>query len=302
MIYTVTLNPSLDYIVHLDKLFQGKTNRTLNEEYQIGGKGINVSKMLSVLKIQNTALGFAAGFTGEKILNELKGDKINADFIKLKNGVSRINVKILADTETEINANGANPDFEEFELLFEKLSSIRSKDTLVLAGSAPRSAGKDIYSKLLSKVADKNIKIVVDAEKELLLDTLKYKPFLIKPNRQELCQIFDIEINGLKDIEKHAKKLRDMGAENVLVSLGKDGALLVDKYDNVLRQSAPSGKAVNTVGAGDSMVAGFLAGYELKGDFSYALKLGTACGTAAAFSSGTPDIDKIKDIFSRLGE
>lgn len=293
MIYTVTMNPCIDYAVSLDEFALGKTNRAAKESFCVGGKGINVSRVLSALGVQSTALGFAAGFTGREILKSLRDEGIAEDFVLLKNGASRVNVKILAEAETEINGGGAMPSNEELERLFDKIRLLSSGDTIVLAGSVVRGMPNDVYPKILGELDGKSIRAVVDAEKQLLLDALQYKLFLIKPNIFELCQIFDKEIQGLTEVEKYARKLREFGARNVLVSLGKDGAFLVDENDKAYFQPAVKGKAVNTVGAGDSMVAGFLAGYECKNDYSYALRLGSACGAAAAFSIGLPNADDI---------
>lgn len=300
MIYTVTMNPSIDYVVSLDEFVLGKTNRSVKENFSVGGKGINVSRVLSTLGVQSTALGFAAGFTGKELLQNLRDENITEDFVMLKNGVSRINVKILAEAETELNGNGAKPSDTELRLLFDKIRLINSGDVIVLAGSVVKGMPTDVYSEILNLLDGKNVRAVVDAEKHLLLGTLKHKPFLIKPNIFELSMIFDKEIKALQDVEKYARRLRAEGARNVLVSLGKDGAFLIDENDKTYFQPAVKGKAVNTVGAGDSMVAGFLAGYESKNDYSYALKLGTACGAAAAFSIGLPNADDITKVFEGL--
>lgn len=300
MIYTVTLNPSIDYIVRLENLTTGITNRTTSEEYYFGGKGINVSCILSELDIKTTALGFVAGFTGEAIEKGIQNPNIKTDFITLKNGISRINVKIKADKETEINGQGPDVDVSEIEALFEKLSVIKDGDTLVLAGNVPKTMPDDIYEKILENLSNKKIRIVVDATKKLLLNSLKYKPFLIKPNRQELSEIFDVEINSDDDIVTYAKKLIEMGAKNVLISLGGDGAMLIDEFSNVHKMGVVKDKVLNTVGSGDSMVAGFVAGYIEKSDYSYALKLGSACGMATAFSKGLAEKEKIKEVFDKL--
>ena len=275
MIYTVTLNPSIDYIVRLDELKTGITNRTTSEEYYIGGKGINVSCVLAELGIKSTALGFVAGFTGEAIEKGLKNPKITADFITLKSGISRINIKIKAGEETEINCQGPHIDEEELLNLFDKIDNIQSGDTLIIAGNIPNTLPDDVYERIIERLDGKDVRIVVDATKKLLVNSLKYKPFLIKPNRQELSEIFDTTVKTESDVVKYAQELQKMGAKNVLVSLGGDGALLVDEFGKVHKEGVIKGhKVLNTVGSGDSMVAGFVAGCIDKNDYAYALKLG----------------------------
>lgn len=301
MIYTVTLNPSIDYIVRLDELKTGITNRTTSEEYYIGGKGINVSCVLSELGIKSTALGFVAGFTGEAIEKGLKNPKITADFITLKSGISRINIKIKAGEETEINCQGPHIDEEELLNLFDKIDNIQSGDTLIVAGNIPNTLPDDVYERILERLEGKDVRIVVDATKKLLINSLKYKPFLIKPNRQELSEIFDTTVKTESDVVKYAQELQKMGAKNVLVSLGGDGALLVDEFGEVHKEGVIKGyKVLNTVGSGDSMVAGFVAGYIDKNDYSYALKLGSACGNATAFLNGLATKEKIEELLAQF--
>lgn len=301
MIYTVTLNPSIDYIVRLDELKTGITNRTTSEEYYIGGKGINVSCVLSELGIKSTALGFVAGFTGEAIEKGLKNPKITADFITLKSGISRINIKIKAGEETEINCQGPHIDEEELLNLFDKIDNIQSGDTLIVAGNIPNTLPDDVYERILERLEGKDVRIVVDATKKLLVNSLKYKPFLIKPNRQELSEIFDTTVKTESDVVKYAQKLQKMGAKNVLVSLGGDGALLVDEFGKVHKEGVIKGhKVLNTVGSGDSMVAGFVAGCIDKNDYAYALKLGSACGNATAFLNGLATKDKIDELLAQF--
>ena len=300
MIYTVTLNPSIDCIVNVDNLIYGSTNRAVSQSFHFGGKGINVSAVLSQLEIKSVALGFIAGFTGDAIKNEISDKNITPDFIKLKNGCSRINIKISSSKETEINAPGQAPDTEELKTLMQKISLINDGDTLVLAGSVPKMMDDNIYAEILRTVSDKNIRTIVDASKMLLTNTLKYKPFLVKPNKQELSEIFNVEINDNSEIKKYASELRNMGAKNVLVSLGKDGAMLVDEYGNIHTQGIVEGKTKFTVGAGDSMVAGFLAGYEKTADYKYALDLASACGIATAFSDTLAKKENINSILNKL--
>lgn len=300
MIYTVTLNPSIDYIVRLDELKTGITNRTTSEEYYIGGKGINVSCVLAELGIKSTALGFVAGFTGEAIEKGLKNPKITADFISLKSGISRINIKIKAGEETEINCQGPHIDDEELLNLFDKIDNIRSGDTLILAGNIPNTLPDDVYVRIIERLRGKNVQLVVDATKKLLVNSLKYKPFLIKPNRQELSEIFNTTVKTESDVVKYAQELQRMGAKNVLVSLGSDGALLVDEYGKLHKEGVVKGKVLNTVGSGDSMVAGFVAGWIEKEDYAYALKLGSACGNATAFLNGLATREKIEELLAQF--
>lgn len=300
MIYTVTLNPSIDYIVRLDKLTSGITNRTIGEEYYYGGKGINVSCVLAELDIESTAFGFVAGFTGDAIEKGIRNDKIITDFIRLKQGISRINIKIKAGEETEINCQGPHIDDSELERLFAKIDRITDGDTIVLAGNIPSTMPDDVYEHILERIKQKKVRIVVDATKKLLLNSLKYKPFLIKPNRQELSEIFETEVSTEEDIEKYAKELQKLGAKNVLISLGGNGAMLIDEFGNKHKAGVLKEKVINTVGSGDSMVAGFIAGCEKKNDYSYALKLGSVCGNATAFLSGLATKEKINELLKKF--
>lgn len=301
MIYTVTLNPSIDYVVRLDELTLGITNRTTSEEYYIGGKGINVSYVLAELGMESTALGFVAGFTGEAIKKELNNPMIKADFITLRDGISRINVKIKAGKETEINCQGPHIEEDELEQLFKKIDEIKSGDTIIIAGNVPNTLPDDVYERIIERLGDKEVRIVVDATQKLLINSLKYKPFLIKPNRQELSEIFNTEVESDEDVIKYAKELQKMGAKNVLVSLGGDGALLVDENGEVNKQGIIKGyKVLNTVGSGDSMVAGFVAGSIEKNDYAYALKLGSACGNATAYLAGLATREKIDELLAQF--
>ena len=300
MIYTVTLNPSIDYIVRLDKLVSGITNRTTSEEYYYGGKGINVSLVLAELGLDSTAYGFVAGFTGKAIENGIRNDHIITDFIKLKSGISRINVKIKAGEETEINCQGPHIDEMELERLLQKIDRIKAEDTLVLAGSIPNTMPDDVYERMMERIKYKDVRIVVDATRQLLVRSLKYKPFLIKPNRQELSEIFETEVRTEDEIEFFAKELQKLGARNVLISLGGDGAMLIDEFGNKYKAGALKEKVINTVGSGDSMVAGFIAGYEKEGDYKYALKLGSVCGNATAFLSGLATKEKIDELLEKF--
>lgn len=293
MIYTVTFNPAIDYVMKLTELKIGLVNRSESEEIYYGGKGINVSIVLNQLGIKTKALGFSAGFTGTAIEQGVGAQGIETDFVRLESGCSRINVKIKAEKETELNGQGPEISNSAIEQLFEKLDKIENGDTLVLAGSIPNTLPEDIYEKILERLSGKGIRFVVDATKDLLVNVLKYKPFLIKPNNHELAEIFNAEIKTNDDIVKYAKLLQEKGAVNVLVSMAGDGSVLVDENGEVYIMGVPKGKVVNSVGAGDSMVAGFIAGYTEKNDYQYALELGTASGSATAFSEGLAQKDEI---------
>ncbi len=299
MVYTVTFNPAIDYVVHTGEMKLGATNRSEKEEMYFGGKGINVSIVLRELGIGSKALGFTAGFTGEAIEKGLSEMGIDADFVRLKNGNSRINVKIKSTEETELNGQGPDIDEAAINALFAKLDKLSDGDTLILAGSIPSSLPSDIYEKILERLSGRNIKTVVDATKDLLLNVLKYKPFLVKPNNHELGEMFGAELKTDEEIEKYARKLQEMGAVNVLISMAGDGAMLIDEYGKMHRCGVCKGTVRNSVGAGDSMVAGFTAG-SLKGDYEYALKLGTAAGGATAFSDGLAEKAKIDELLKTL--
>ena len=285
MIYTVTFNPSLDYIVRLDNFTAGEINRVNYEQVLAGGKGINVSIVLKNLGHDNAALGFVAGFTGEEIKRQLKEFGVKSDFVQLDEGFSRINVKAKASTETEINGQG--PDISEAKQaeLFAQLDKLVEGDTLVLAGSIPKTLPDDIYQRIMARLDGKGIRIVVDAEKKLLLNVLQYHPFLIKPNNHELGDMFGVKLTTDEEIITYAKKLQEKGAQNVLISMAGDGAILLTAEGKSFKCPAPKGKLINSVGAGDSMVAGFITGYmESDGDFETAFHWGVATGSASAFS------------------
>lgn len=298
MVYTVTLNPALDYVMKLKNLRTDDINRTDGEEIYYGGKGINVSVILTQLGIPNTALGFLGGFTGKKLEEMLKNDNISCDFNYLKNGDTRINVKIKADKEIDLNACGPEITKEDMQSFLKKLDGIKSGDYLILAGSIPNTLPDDIYEQILERVGDRNINCVVDATGDLLKNVLKYKPFLIKPNHHELGDLFSVQIKSDDDIVKYSKKLQEMGAKNVLVSMAKDGAMLTDENGNVHKIGNAKGKLINSVGCGDSMVAGFTAGYIKTADYSYALRLGSACGNATAFSEKLATREEIERVFN----
>ena len=296
MIYTITLNPAIDYTVHVDALCEGQIIRGEKESVFFGGKGINVSNVLNELGVANTAMGFVAGFTGDAIEKWLSDKGIASDFVKLENGFSRIDVKIRSKKETDINGKGPDISEENLNSLLKKLDRVTYGDTVVLAGSIPPTVPSDIYERIMKRLEGKNVKFAVDATGDLLLKTLKYRPFLIKPNKDELSEIFSCEISTNDDIVKYATILTEQGAKNVLVSLGSYGAILLDETGKSHYMEAHKGNTVNTVGAGDSMVAGFIAGYEATGDYEYALKLGTAAGSATAFCEGIATEKDIKAI------
>ena len=299
MIYTVTLNPSIDYVINLKSLNIGQINRVNSENVYPGGKGINVSRVLKTLGYDNVATGFISGFTGDFIINSLCELGVKSDFIKLDNGFTRINVKIKSNEETEINGGGPHISDEKLKELFDKLSDLKEDDILILAGSIPSTLSDDLYEKIIKHVENNKVKVVVDATKNLLLNVLKYNPFLIKPNNHELEEIFNVKLDNLNDIITYAKKLQEMGARNVLVSMGKDGALLITENGQVLISNAPNGRVINSVGAGDSMVAGFICGYLNSNSYEEALKLGSASGSATAFSS---DLAKKELIYELIKE
>lgn len=283
MIYTVTLNPSLDYTMRLPALVSGEVNRSSSEEMTAGGKGINVSATLAGLGVRSRALGFVAGFTGRELARLVGETGVEADFIELPEGATRINVKLKSGEETDINGSGAGISEEALARLFERLDALENGDTLVLAGSAPKGVPRDIYEQILARIEGKGVRAVVDAERDLLLNTLKHKPFLIKPNLHELGELLGEKPTTLDEIADLARRLREMGARNVLVSMAGDGALLLDERGELHRQEALKITLVNSVGAGDAMVAGFLAALEKRpGDYEYALKVGNETGAAKA--------------------
>ena len=283
MIYTVTFNPSLDYVIQVDKLVPGEINRTTHEAVYPGGKGNNVSVILSNLGHSSKALGFTAGFTGEALENMLKEFGCDTAFIRLPEGSTRINVKINAGEETEINGQGPVITEEAQSALFEQLDALKKEDILVLAGSIPNTLPSDIYERILEHLQGRGIHFVVDATKELLLKVLKYHPFLIKPNNHELGEMFGVTLKTRDEIVTYAKKLQEMGAKNVLVSMAGDGAILLTEDGIIYKAKPPKGKVLNSVGAGDSMVAGFLTGYLNTGEYEKAFRLGVVTGSATAF-------------------
>ena len=299
MIYTVTFNPAIDYIVHTGTMQVGQVNRSQGEELYFGGKGINVSFVLHELGLPSKALGFVAGFTGAAIEAGIQEQGIATDFVHLDSGFSRINVKIKSGEETELNGQGPNISEAAVAELFEKLNQLQDGDVLILAGSIPNTMPADSYEKILAHLSDKNIKVVVDATKDLLLKVLPYHPFLIKPNNHELGELFGVTLHSIEEIATYAKKLQEMGAQNVLISMAGDGAFLIDETGKQHVCGVCKGTVKNSVGAGDSMVAGFVAG-SMHGDYEAALKLGTAAGGATAFSEGLAQRAEIERLLQQL--
>lgn len=300
MIYTVTFNPAIDYVMNVSELVPGSVNRSSNEYASFGGKGLNVSFVLKELGKQSTALGFTAGFTGEAIERAVKQADIQSDFIRLPEGLSRINVKIKGKEETDLNGSGPNIPPSALNALFDKLRQLKDGDILVLAGSIPPSLPQNIYETILRTVSDRRIVCVVDATGALLSAVLPYRPFLVKPNHYELGELFGKTLTSREEIAFYAQKVREMGARNVLVSMAAKGALLADEQGAVHSIEAPDGKTVNSVGAGDSMVAGFLAGWSDTKSYAHALALGTAAGSATAFSKGLASRREIRELFEKM--
>lgn len=300
MIYTVTLNPSLDYIVSVEDFQLGRTNRTGSELILPGGKGINVSAVLKNLGVENTALGFVAGFTGGEIARRLEDMGVQTSFIRLPRGCSRINFKLKSPEGTEINGRGPELTEKDVGRLMERLQSLQEGDTLFLAGSIPSSMPGDTYHNMLESLKDKKLRIVVDAAGELLLKTLEYRPFLIKPNHHELGEIFGVELETGEEVLPYGRRLQELGARNVLISMAGAGAALIAEDGSVYRAAAPEGKLKNGVGAGDSMVAGFVAGWMDRQDYGHAFRMGVAAGSASAFSEKLATGEEIREVYKRV--
>jgi len=306
MIYTVTFNPAIDYIAEVNNLNMNEINRAISEKILAGGKGINVSIVLNNLGIENIALGFIAGFTGNEIKRRIEEFGIKTDFVYIPEKFSRINVKLQSTVDgkvvEETAINGEGPKILEQEVMefMQKIENIQKDDFIVLAGSVSRNMQDDIYEKICVKVKEKGARIVADATGKLLVNVLKHKPFLIKPNKKELEEIFEKELNTNEEIVLYAKKLQEMGAENVLISMDKDGAILITKDKKLLYSEAPKGKVVNSVGSGDSMVAGFITGYITYQDYEKALKMGIAAGSASAFSKDLATKEEIMEQLSNM--
>ena len=302
VVYTVTFNPSLDYIVSVKDFELGKTNRTTQEQIMAGGKGINVSTVLKNLGIENVALGFVAGFTGKQIEKMVEKNGIQSSFITLNQGCSRINVKMKDFDGTEINGIGPAIDEKAIEQLMNQLKALKEGDILVLAGSIPNSMKDSIYRDIMSELHGKGIEFVVDATKDLLLNVLEFHPFLVKPNNHELGEIFGVELTTRESVIPYAKKMQEMGARNILVSMSKMGAVLLDENQQVHMLPAPKGNLINAVGAGDSMVAGFIAGWLEKHDYYHGFKMGVSAGSASAFSELLATKEEIKKVFESIEE
>lgn len=300
MIYTVTFNPSLDYVVQVEHFQKDAVNRTSSEYVYAGGKGNNVAVVLSELGLASRALGFRAGFTGVAMEQMLREYGCDTDFIPLPEGMTRINVKVKAASEFEINGQGPLIPEEQIRQLFEKTDALDSGDVLVLSGSIPNTLPDDIYERMMKRLDGKGVRIAVDATQDLLLKVLKYHPFFIKPNNHELGEMFGVTLTSEEEIITYAKKLQEMGARNVLVSMAGDGAILVAETGEVFKRRPPKGVVVNSVGAGDSMVAGFLAGYLKSGSYAYALQLGTAAGSATAFTSWLAGREEIEALLGQM--
>lgn len=300
MIYTITFNPALDYISQVENFEIGKINRTKTEKILPGGKGLNVSTVLKNLGLGSTALGFIAGFTGEELKRKIEEHGIETDFVKVKNGITRINVKISSNEETALNGNGPEISENELQQLLEKIDKIKKGDIVILAGNVPKCIKNNIYEIICFKLEKNGVTFIVDSTRELLINVLKYKPFLIKPNKDELQETFNVKINTNEEIVEYAKKLQEMGAQNVLISLGGEGAILITKEGKQYYKQAPKGQVVNTVGAGDSMVAGFIAGYLKSGDYEQALKMGIATGSASTFSMNLATKEEVEILLKNI--
>lgn len=300
MIYTVTFNPSLDYIVSVDDFKLGLTNRTSSELMLPGGKGLNVSMVLGNLGIDNTAFGFAAGFTGDEIIRRVEKMGVRAEFIRIQEGFSRINLKLKSVDGTEINGCGPDISAEAVGQLMGKLDSLKEGDVLVLAGSIPHSMPDDIYRRIMERLDGRGIMAVVDATKDLLVNVLEYHPFLVKPNNHELGEIFGVTLRGREEVIPFAEKLKEMGAVNVLVSMAGEGAVLAAGDGNIYQSPAPEGTLVNGVGAGDSMVAGFLTGWMEQKDYRHAFYLGISAGSASAFSELLATRAEIEAVYKQM--
>ena len=300
MIYTVTFNPSLDYIVSVENFRLGLTNRTSSELMLPGGKGVNVSTVLMNLGIENTALGFVAGFVGDEIVRQMEEMGVQNGFIRIEEGVSRINLKLKSIDGTEINGQGPVISPEHVEELMKQLDRLGEGDVLFLSGSIPASMPDDAYQKIMERLDGRGVQIIVDATKDLLMKVLEYHPFLIKPNNHELGEIFDVELRTREEVIPYAKKLQEKGAVNVLVSMAGEGAVFIDANGDVHMAPAPRGTLVNGVGAGDSMVAGFMAGWLAKQDYEHAFCMGVSAGSASAFSEHLATKAEIETVYQQV--
>ena len=300
MIYTVTFNPSLDYIVSVENFKLGLTNRTSSELLLPGGKGINVSTVLMNLGIESTALGFIAGFTGDEVVRRLEQMGVKNGFIRIPDGFTRINLKLKSIDGTEVNGQGPKIGKEKVEQLMEQLDELKEGDVLFLSGSIPSSMPSDAYQKIMERLKDKGIHIVVDATEDLLMNVLPYHPFLIKPNNHELGDIFGVQLKTREEVIPYGKKLQIMGAQNVLISMAGEGAVLIAADGRIFSTPAPKGILINGVGAGDSMVAGFMAGWMAKKDYEYAFHMGVSAGSASAFSENLATKEEIEAVYQQI--
>lgn len=302
MIYTVTFNPSLDYIVTVDNLQLGAVNRTNREIINPGGKGINVSMVLHNLGYKSTALGFRAGFTGREIARLMEEREIQSEFIEVDAGISRINVKVRSEEESEINGMGPDIGEADIQKLYEQLEKLVDGDILVLAGSIPATMPETMYRDIMEHLSGRKLQIVVDATKDLLMNVLKYHPFMIKPNNYELGEIYGVKLNTREAVIPYACKLQEEGARNVLVSMAGEGAVLLTEDGEVYQSEAPKGKLKNSVGAGDSMVAGFVAGYMASHDYEQAFYMGICTGSASVFSDGMATKEAVHELLGKFGK
>ena len=302
MILTVTCNPALDCTMVLSAPLAGGVNRAARQTIRCGGKGVNVSAMLRALGLDSTATGFSAGFTGEALEREVRRMGVFPDFVRLKTGLTRVNVKLRGEGETEVNAPGPAPDEEERSALAAKTAALGDGDVLVLAGTVPHGMPGDWYARLLAPLKNRNVLTVVDAEGDLLRTALPCRPFLVKPNREELAALLGAGMENLDDVRDGALRVREMGARNVLVSLGPQGCLLADETGAVRYLAAPDGRVRGAVGSGDSMVAGFLAGWLERHDYAWAQRMGTAAGSATAFSDGLAGSARVQEVLRTMNE
>ena len=299
MIFTVTFNPSLDYIVRVDEMRLGTINRTNYEQLLPGGKGINVSIVLGNLGHPSRALGFSAGVTGAALEKLLADTGVDADLVHVKAGFTRINAKVKAVEETELNGQGPRIAPEDVDALFSKLDVLGQDDTLVISGSVPNTLPSDMYEQVMERLAGRGVRIVVDAERDLLTRVLPYRPFLVKPNNHELGDIFGVTLKTRDEVVPYARRMQEMGAQNVLVSMAEEGGVLVAADGQVYQSPAAQGTVVNSVGAGDSCVAGFLAGLMETGSYQTAFRMGLAAGSASAFSDHLATRPEVEDLMSR---
>lgn len=302
MIYTVTFNPSLDYIVSVQDLKLGAVNRTYKEIINPGGKGINVSMVLHNLGYKSTALGFRAGFTGREIARLMEEQEICSEFIEVADGISRINVKVRSKEESEINGMGPDIGKPDIQKLYDQLDELKDGDILVLAGSIPASMPETMYRDIMERLSEKKLQIVVDATKDLLMNVLKYHPFMIKPNNHELGEIYGVKLSTRDEVIPYARRLQEEGARNVLVSMAGEGAVLLTEDGEVFQSEAPKGKVKNSVGAGDSMVAGFVAGYMASRNYEQAFYMGVCTGSASAFSDGMATKEAVHELLGQFGK